>query len=65
MGEDAVGMLHDQMAGRINSWAIRFAFAHSLSRRMAVYPRLSMVRNIGFDGTGEFIALRMIGCVVL
>ena len=51
-GNDMVGMLKDQMEGRIDSWAIRWGFEQSLQDRYTVYPRNSFVVNTGTDGTG-------------
>jgi hypothetical protein len=46
-------MLEDQIAGRVQSWAIRW-YAHSLlTDRLVLYPRRAVTRNIGFDGTGS------------
>ncbi len=45
-------MLEDQITGKNNSWAIRWyasAFVHNM---FTLYPRKSLVRNIGFDGSG-------------
>jgi hypothetical protein len=45
-------MLEDQISGRNNSWAIRWHAATFLANKMSLYPGRSVVRNIGFDGTG-------------
>jgi hypothetical protein len=53
--EGAVGytrMLKEQIAGKNDSWAIRWDASLFLSGRMSLYPGASLVRNIGFDGTG-------------
>jgi len=43
-------MLENQVAGRINSWAIRFYASMFLQERWFMYPSWSLVRNIGFGG---------------
>jgi len=45
-------MLEDQVAGRVQSWAIRW-YAHALlTDRLVLYPRKAVTRNIGFDDSG-------------
>lgn len=50
-GNDLVPMLKNQINGHIDSWAIRWAYAHYLHKSYCVYPCKSMVNNIGFDAT--------------
>ncbi len=45
-------MLRDQIAGRNNSWAIRWSASVFLANCLQLSPGKSLVRNIGFDGTG-------------
>jgi hypothetical protein len=45
-------MLKNQIAGKVDSWAIRWHAAMFLADRLQLSPRQSLVRNIGFDGTG-------------
>lgn len=52
-GSDLPGMLDAQMAGRIDSWAIRAEFTRFRSGGLTLYPRVPLVRNIGMDGTGR------------
>lgn len=47
-----VRMLEDQIAGRNNSWAIRWHASTFLAGLLQLSPGRSLVRNIGFDGTG-------------
>jgi glycosyltransferase involved in cell wall biosynthesis len=49
-GADLPRMLDLQMRGRINSWAIRFNYAMYKQKRFCIYPRTSLVKNIGFGG---------------
>lgn len=51
-GEDRSAMLDNQMAGAIDSWAIRFSYAMFKNRLFAILPVKTRVENIGFDGSG-------------
>ncbi len=51
-GNDRYDRLRRQLAGRIDSWSIRFGLSLFLSRLATVYPSVNRVRNIGFDGSG-------------
>lgn len=44
--------LRDQVAGRNDSWAIRWRASVFLSGQLALHPGRSLVQNIGFDGSG-------------
>jgi len=53
--EGSVGytrMLEDQIAAKNDSWAIRWDASLFSCRKLSLYPGASLVRNIGFDGTG-------------
>ena len=45
-------MLRDQIAGKVNSWAVRWYVKMFLMGKMSLYPGSSLVQNIGFDGSG-------------
>lgn len=45
-------MLASQMEGRVDSWAIRWNWSVFRKNGCVVYPSISLVTNIGFDGTG-------------
>jgi hypothetical protein len=45
-------MLRNQIAGRNNSWAIRWHAAMFLADQLQLSPGSSLVNNIGFDGSG-------------
>ncbi len=45
-------MLQAQQQGKIDSWAIRWYLSVFFRNGLALYPRKSMVRNLGFDGSG-------------
>jgi hypothetical protein len=46
------GMLKDQIAGKNNSWAIRWHASMFLQNKLTLYPMRTYVVNIGFDGSG-------------
>lgn len=46
-------MLKKQIAGKNNSWAIRWYASAFLLDKLTLYPGKSLVRNIGCDDTGE------------
>jgi len=45
-------MLRDQIAGRNDSWAIRWYASAFLQNKLTLYPGRSLVRNIGLDSSG-------------
>jgi hypothetical protein len=45
-------MLESCIAGRIDSWAIRWHASAFLLDKLTLYPALSLVHNIGNDGSG-------------
>lgn len=45
-------MLRDQMAGKVDSWAVRWHAACFLQDLYTLYPGRSLVNNIGFDSSG-------------
>ena len=51
-GDDLTEMLCLQRDGKIDSWAIRYAFQHFYHHAVAILPCVPYVDNIGFDGTG-------------
>ena len=51
-GDDLTNMLQLQVEGKIDSWAIRWCYAHFINNAYCVYPVKSLVDNIGHDGTG-------------
>ncbi|HTK18914.1 MAG TPA: glycosyltransferase [Mucilaginibacter sp.] len=46
------GLLQSQIEGKIDSWAIRWYAAAFLQNKLTLYPPLSLIQNIGFDGSG-------------
>jgi hypothetical protein len=51
-GNDLPRMLEMQMSGELDSWSIRFDYAHYRHNAFCVHPVISKVQNIGFDGSG-------------
>lgn len=51
-GKDLAPMLDDQIAGRIDSWAIRWVYSQFRNNMYTVYPIKSLVKNIGNDLSG-------------
>ena len=51
-GEDLLLTLKKQHKGEINSWAIRFCYAHFSNNAYCVYPAKTLVKNIGLDNSG-------------
>ena len=45
-------MLEMQMSGELDSWSIRFDYAHYKHDAVCLHPVVSKVQNIGFDGSG-------------
>jgi len=45
-------MLRDQLAGKNDSWAIRWYATAILNGRLTLYPGTSLCRNHGFDASG-------------
>jgi hypothetical protein len=45
-------MLKDQIKGRNNSWAIRWYGSAFLAEKLTLHPAVSLVQNIGLDGSG-------------
>lgn len=48
-GDDISEMLLNSISGKNNSWYVRWAFDHFITKRRTVYPFLSKVYNIGFS----------------
>jgi hypothetical protein len=51
-GDDLLPMLQKQLAGELDSWSIRFDYAHYKHDALCLHPVRSKLRNIGFDGSG-------------
>lgn len=53
---DYIRMLKDQIAGKNDSWFIRWYSWSLLNDRVSLYPARSLVSNIGIDGSGVHCA---------
>jgi hypothetical protein len=51
-GEDLVYMLRKQQLGRIDSWAVRWSYAHYKHNAYCLFPVKSKVQNTGNDKSG-------------
>lgn len=51
-GDDLLGMLRDQMKGRLDSWAIRWGYSQMKHDGMTIAPRYAYSVNDGLDGSG-------------
>jgi len=49
---DYYHMLEQQMRGEINSWAVRWLLSVFLQGGLVLFPRQTLVQNIGVDGSG-------------
>ncbi len=52
-----IQMLKDQIAGKNNSWAIRWNASAFVNNMLTLYPGKSLVRNIGLDNSGQHCAV--------
>lgn len=50
---DFIKMLQKQIKGKNDSWAVRWYASAFLNGKLSLYPRKSLVMNIGFDGSGR------------
>lgn len=50
---DYFKMLKSQQEGKTNSWAIRWYLSVFYLKGLTLYPKKTLVENLGFDGTGE------------
>lgn len=51
-GEDMSDMLKMQYEGKIDSWAVRFAYYHYQNHAVSIMPCRSYIKNLGLDGSG-------------
>lgn len=54
-GTDLTPMLLKQNLGLIDSWAIRFSYACFKQGKYCVYPKYTLIKNIGADGSGTHL----------
>lgn len=63
-GGDLYPMLQRQMRGESDSWAIRWNYAASMQDKLTVYPKVGLVSNDGFDGSGTHSGLHAPDAIV-
>lgn len=63
-GEDLTAMLVNQMNGYIDSWAIRWCYAHFKNKAFCLHPAISKIKNIGLDGSGTHHSVSKLNTVV-
>ena len=51
-GNDLSRMLISQYNGEIDSWAIQWCYNHYIHKAFCLHPKSSLIKNIGFDGSG-------------
>ena len=49
---DFTSLLRAQVQGEVDSWAIRWYASAFLLNKLTLYPPVSLINNIGFDGSG-------------
>lgn len=49
---DYFSMLEEQLKGRVDSWAVRWNLSVFVRGGLTLFPRATLVTNIGFDGSG-------------
>ena len=49
---DPLREIEDQIAGRNDSWAVRWRASVILNDMLSLYPQHSLACNVGFDGSG-------------
>lgn len=58
VGENRLRMLERQVRGEIDSWAIRRLFSQFEQEKYTLFPRWTLVYNIGKDGSGTHTGYR-------
>lgn len=58
-GRDLPRMLDYQMLYNINSWAIRWCYQAFIEKKYTVYPKKSLLLNLGTDGSGTHSSERI------
>ena len=54
LGEDVVGFCSESefLSSRADIWSLSWILTHALDNSYVAYPNQSLIRNIGFDGSG-------------
>jgi hypothetical protein len=56
-GTDLTDMLQAQIAGKVNSWYVRWSYHAILRNLLTIYPKVSFVNNLGHDNSGVHCGL--------
>jgi len=51
-GEDLTRMLTNSIAGKVDSWSVKWTYTHFINNAFCVYPVKSRIKNIGADKSG-------------
>lgn len=51
-GKDSSIIFFNMLKGKNSSWAIRYHFTAFLNNMTSIYPQKSLIKNIGWDGSG-------------
>lgn len=51
-GDDLIGMLQEQVEGKIDAWDVQFTYNQFRNHAVSILPRYSYTDNIGGDGSG-------------
>ena len=54
-GDDLIDMIVKQMAGKLDSWAVRWCYAHYKNNALCSYPVISKIAHIGVDKMGTHV----------
>jgi hypothetical protein len=49
-----------QLIGKVDSWAILYYANLFINNKVCIYPNISLVKNIGFDGSGTHLSKKSI-----
>ena len=52
-GEDMLYMIELEANGELNAGDVRLSYYQAVNNKYMLYPKLSLVQNIGLDGSGE------------
>lgn len=51
-GDDLTRMLKNSILGKVDSWSVKWTYAHFINKAFCVYPVKSRIKNIGADKSG-------------
>ena len=56
-GEDMWYILEAEVVGRIDALDVKAMYIQFLQKKYTIYPRKSLTKNIGFDGSGIYCGI--------